>query len=694
MISIDIRTLMFILMISSMICTWVLFQLWIQNRDFFLGLHLWVADFAIKTTGTLLLVLRGFIPDTLSVLAANILLIAATITGYAGLQSFFEKKNAQVQNYALLLVFAIIHSYLLFIHPHTAARTFNVVTVSALVYLQYVWFLFYGIEPAMRPLVRNLKVVFIGFSLVCMIQMIIIIFIPNEQNFYHSAIHNKIMLVSFQMLVLLQTYSLTLMTNQRMRQNLQGEIEARHQAEKSLRENEARLKAITNHLPSTVIYQLFIKSDGTRQFSYLSDTVKQLHGILPEEGMADASLMYKSVLDEDAASLTKDEEKASKTLSTFRRDIRIKDAAGKSRWVTLASTPHVLGDGLVCWDGIEMDITERKAMEEELRESEEKYRAILDNILEGYFETDLQGNILFCNDAACAIMGYTKEELCRMNYRRFSTDETKRRLQQIYGNVFQTGKPNKLDDYEIVRKDGTIRIHQLNVVLIRDAAGHPAGFRTVARDITERRVSEDELKKYSHNLNERVKELNCILSVSDVVRKSSLSQAEMFHTCAVFIAQAYQFPEISVCRIIWENQEYGTHNFQKSPWFQTASIRVSGRETGKIEVCYLEERPAEFEGPFLRQERNMLNNLAELIGKSTERRQLEKERENLIAELQKALSEIKILGGLLPICASCKKIRNDSGYWEQIETYITERSDAVFSHGICPECMKRLYPNL
>jgi len=66
----------------------------------------------------------------------------------------------------------------------------------------------------------------------------------------------------------------------------------------------------------------------------------------------------------------------------------------------------------------------------------------------------------------------------------------------------------------------------------------------------------------------------------------------------------------------------------------------------------------------------------------------------LIAELQKALSEIKILGGLLPICASCKKIRNDSGYWEQIETYITERSDAVFSHGICPECMKRLYPNL
>lgn len=63
-------------------------------------------------------------------------------------------------------------------------------------------------------------------------------------------------------------------------------------------------------------------------------------------------------------------------------------------------------------------------------------------------------------------------------------------------------------------------------------------------------------------------------------------------------------------------------------------------------------------------------------------------------ELTKALAEVRTLSGLLPICASCKKIRDDSGYWEQIEEYITERSDAQFSHGICPECMKKLYPNI
>jgi PAS domain S-box-containing protein len=78
----------------------------------------------------------------------------------------------------------------------------------------------------------------------------------------------------------------------------------------------------------------------------------------------------------------------------------------------------------------------------------------------------------------------------------------------------------------------------------------------------------------------------------------------------------------------------------------------------------------------------------------TPRIRVETERENLVLELKKALSEIKTLSGLLPICAYCKKIRNDKGYWEQIEGYIKERSLAEFSHGICPECVKQYYPDL
>ncbi|MBI5641308.1 MAG: response regulator [Nitrospirae bacterium] len=71
-----------------------------------------------------------------------------------------------------------------------------------------------------------------------------------------------------------------------------------------------------------------------------------------------------------------------------------------------------------------------------------------------------------------------------------------------------------------------------------------------------------------------------------------------------------------------------------------------------------------------------------------------REKDELIAKLRDALDHVKILSGLLPICASCKKIRDDKGYWSQIEEYISEHSEAEFSHGICPDCMKKLYPEL
>jgi PAS domain S-box-containing protein len=76
------------------------------------------------------------------------------------------------------------------------------------------------------------------------------------------------------------------------------------------------------------------------------------------------------------------------------------------------------------------------------------------------------------------------------------------------------------------------------------------------------------------------------------------------------------------------------------------------------------------------------------------RKQMEQEREKLIAQLQESLAEIKELRGILPICSSCKKIRDDQGYWTQIESYIGKHSDAQFSHGICPDCAKKLYGDL
>ena len=86
--------------------------------------------------------------------------------------------------------------------------------------------------------------------------------------------------------------------------------------------------------------------------------------------------------------------------------------------------------------------------------------------------------------------------------------------------------------------------------------------------------------------------------------------------------------------------------------------------------------------------------LVRSIRYAIERKRIENEKAKVIAELQEALAKVKLLSGFIPICASCKKIRDDRGYWRQVESYIREHSNAEFSHSICPDCSKRLYPEL
>ncbi|MDA8083600.1 MAG: response regulator [Nitrospiraceae bacterium] len=82
----------------------------------------------------------------------------------------------------------------------------------------------------------------------------------------------------------------------------------------------------------------------------------------------------------------------------------------------------------------------------------------------------------------------------------------------------------------------------------------------------------------------------------------------------------------------------------------------------------------------------------EVIEYRRDAQQYLEERERLVRELQGALEKVKLLSGFLPICASCKKIRDDKGYWQRIEAYISEHSEAEFSHGICPDCARKIYP--
>ena len=142
------------------------------------------------------------------------------------------------------------------------------------------------------------------------------------------------------------------------------------------------------------------------------------------------------------------------------------------------------------------DITDRKRAEESLRQSEEKYRTILEDIQEGYFEVDLEGNFTFFNDMLCRLSGYCREELMSMNNRQYIEKEDLKKVYEEYNKVFITGEPNKELIWRIKRKDGTIRYVEGAISPLKDSSGKPSGFRGIAHDITER-VQAGELLKRS-----------------------------------------------------------------------------------------------------------------------------------------------------------------------------------------------------
>ena len=139
------------------------------------------------------------------------------------------------------------------------------------------------------------------------------------------------------------------------------------------------------------------------------------------------------------------------------------------------------------------EIAERRETQAALLDSEKKYRNILKNIEEGYFEVDLSGNMTFFNRSMCTIAGISASELMGMNHRSYTTPETARRMREVFGQVYRTGNPVRMEDYEIIRKDGTRRILEMSTSLIRNRDGNPTGFRGIARDVTERKRAEAEL---------------------------------------------------------------------------------------------------------------------------------------------------------------------------------------------------------
>jgi PAS domain S-box-containing protein len=182
----------------------------------------------------------------------------------------------------------------------------------------------------------------------------------------------------------------------------------------------------------------------------------------------------------------------------------------------------------------------RREVEEALIISEEKSRIILDRIEDGYYEVDLAGRVIFFNDAFCRIIGYSKEQMVGMSYKRFAGARYTTKIFAMYNRVFRTGRPIKALEWAVVRKDGSERLVEFSVSLMRDASGRPTGFRGIVRDVTDARKQETELRRYKNRLEELVQERtsqldrtnrrltrvidNLVKAEKDLVKQKNLSE--------------------------------------------------------------------------------------------------------------------------------------------------------------------------
>lgn len=187
---------------------------------------------------------------------------------------------------------------------------------------------------------------------------------------------------------------------------------------------------------------------------------------------------------------------------------------------------------------VRFTINGRKKAEESLMISEKKYRNILESIEEGYFEVDLKGNFTFFNDSVSRILGYPREELMGMNYREYSTPETSKKMYRIFNKVYTTGSVANITNYEVMKKDGSIKYLEFSVSPMKDKEKRPTGSRGVARDVTERLKAETEKMELENKLhNARAATILGLAKLAEYRDKGTGAHLERIREYAKIIAR-------------------------------------------------------------------------------------------------------------------------------------------------------------
>jgi two-component system cell cycle sensor histidine kinase/response regulator CckA len=263
----------------------------------------------------------------------------------------------------------------------------------------------------------------------------------------------------------------------------------------------------------------------------------------------------------------------------------------------------------------ERDITERKRAVEALATSESRYRRLFEAARDGILILDADtGMVVDVNPFLVELLGYSREQFLG------------KRLWEL--GFFKDIAANKLHLAELQQKEfvqyedvplETAKGCLINVEFVSHVyrVGRHKLIQCNVRDITER-------NRAKHDLQERVKELKCVAEISRLAEQPGISTEEFVKQSAALLPSAWQYPEDACAQITLAAAVFKTENFKESAWSQSADLHVDGQKIGRVTVCYLKEMPAADEGPFLKEERGLINVVAEFLSHVIQHRQTDK----------------------------------------------------------------------
>ncbi len=478
-------------------------------------------------------------------------------------------------------------------------------------------------------------------------------------------------------------------------EKLRLDITERKQATKALRENENLLRAIVEGTQA-----LLANVDVNGYFTYANDATARAVGYAKSEELIGKS--YLDFIHPEDRQQVRDTfiNQVNTRQPSIMQEFRITDTEGNVKWFSFLSTLTIKDGQFVGQSGVAQDITEHKQAEEALLQEYGFRNAIIDHVAEGLcvcHETKEYPFVKFTiwNERMAEITGYTLEEINRLGWYQtvYPDPELRAKATERMQRMWQRDDLRD-EEWEITRADGNKRVLIISSSVVKSDDGL-IHVMALMQDISERKRVQDALKESEARyrlLADNAMDVIWTVDFDNRMTYVSPSIKRLFGFTA----------EEAMARTM--QQAFTPTSFENAILIFAEEMAIESTGHGdpsrsrmiELEMFHKNGNTIPIEGhfSFLRDPTGKAIGILSIVREITERKNAEIERENLISDLRKALQDIKRLSGLLPICSFCKKIRDDKGYWTQIESYIHEHSEAEFSHSICLECAKKNYPDL